>query len=94
MASRKGILHHRDLLVLTRKMAHPHTVKVRVGVLIFILIGGYSYDNRYLLDANLRSDGTSVFGVNKRFSTTWAIGLAWNVHNEKFMKESLPFIDD
>ena len=59
----------------------------------FYFNGGYSYDNRYLLDANLRSDGTSVFGVNKRFSTTWAIGLAWNVHNEKFMKESLPFID-
>ena len=44
----------------------------------FYFNGGYSYDNRYLLDANLRSDGTSVFGVNKRFSTTWAIGLAWN----------------
>lgn len=42
----------------------------------FYFNGGYSYDNRYLLDVNLRSDGTSIFGVNKRFSTTWAIGLA------------------
>ena len=58
----------------------------------FYFNGGYSYDNRYLVDANLRSDGTSVFGVNKRFSTTWAIGLAWNVHGEKFVKEHLPFI--
>ena len=59
----------------------------------FYFNGGYSYDNRYLLDVNLRSDGTSIFGVNKRFSTTWAIGLAWNVHSEKFMKGKLSFIN-
>ena len=53
----------------------------------FYLNGGYVYDGRYLLDVNLRSDGTSVFGANKRFSTTWSVGLAWNVHREKFMKD-------
>lgn len=52
----------------------------------FYLNGGYAYDNRYLLDVNLRSDGTSVFGANKRFSTTWAVGVAWNLHKENFMK--------
>lgn len=59
----------------------------------FYFNGGYAYDNRYLLDVNLRSDGTSVFGVNKRFSTTWAVGLAWNIHNEKFIKDNLSFIN-
>ena len=54
----------------------------------FFLNGGYAYDNRYLLDVNLRADGTSVFGANKRFSTTWAVGLGWNLHNEKFIKEN------
>lgn len=44
-------------------------------------------DNRYLMDFNLRADGTSVFGSNKLFSTTWAVGLAWNVHNEEFIKK-------
>ena len=52
----------------------------------FYLNGGYAYDNRYLLDVNLRSDGTSVFGANKRFSTTWAVGVAWNLHKENFLK--------
>lgn len=51
----------------------------------FYFNGGYSFDNRYLLDANIRLDGASVFGSNKRYSETWAVGLAWNVHNEKFM---------
>ena len=53
----------------------------------FYLNGGYSFDNRYMIDINLRSDGTSIFGVNKRFSTTWSVGLAWNLHNEKFIKD-------
>ena len=52
----------------------------------FYFNGGYSYDNRYLLDVNFRSDGSSVFGTNKKFTTTWAVGLAWNLHNEAFIK--------
>lgn len=47
----------------------------------------YAYNNRYLMDFNLRADGTSVFGSNKLFSTTWSVGLAWNVHNEEFVKQ-------
>lgn len=54
----------------------------------FYFNGGYSYDNRYLLDVNYRLDGASVFGSNKQFTTTWAVGLAWNLHNEKFIKEN------
>lgn len=52
----------------------------------FYFNGNYSFDNRYLLDVNLRSDGSSVFGTNKRFTTTWAVGVAWNLHNEPFLK--------
>lgn len=49
--------------------------------------GGYSYKNRYMVDLNLRSDGSSVFGVENTFTTTWAVGLAWNLHNEKFLSD-------
>ena len=54
----------------------------------FYFNGGYSFDNRYLLDVNYRLDGSSVFGTNRKFSNTWAVGLAWNIHNEKFMKDT------
>ena len=47
---------------------------------------GYSYDVRYLLDLNIRRDGSSVFGADNHFSTTWSVGLGWNLHNEQFMK--------
>lgn len=53
----------------------------------FYFNGNYSFMNRYLMDVNLRSDGSSVFGTNKRFTTTWAVGLAWNLHNEAFLKD-------
>lgn len=43
---------------------------------------------RYLFDLNVRSDGASVFGINNPFSTTYSLGFAWNVHNEKFFRQS------
>ena len=52
----------------------------------FFLNANYSFMNRYLMDFNFRTDGTSKFGANKRFSSTWSVGLAWNLHNEEFMK--------
>ena len=45
----------------------------------------YAYNNRYLLDVNYRKDGSSVFGTNKRFTDSWSVGVAWNIHNEAFM---------
>lgn len=39
-----------------------------------------------MFDFNFRSDGSSVFGSNRRFTTTWSTGLAWNIHQEPFMK--------
>lgn len=53
----------------------------------FFLNANYAYANRYLMDFNVRSDGTSKFGANKRFSTTWAVGIAWNIHNESIVKD-------
>ncbi len=44
----------------------------------------YAYNNRYLLDVNFRKDGSSVFGTNKRFTDSWSVGVAWNVHKEAF----------
>lgn len=53
----------------------------------YFLNGGYSYDNRYLVDGNFRMDGASVFGANNLFTKTWSAGVSWNVHNEQFLKQ-------
>lgn len=48
----------------------------------------YTYDNRFLADVSFRADGSSQFGVNKRFAPFWSAGLGWNIHNEKFFAGS------
>ena len=48
---------------------------------------GYTYDNRFLLDASVRSDGSSIYGSNNRWGTFWSVGVGYNIHNEKFMKD-------
>lgn len=46
----------------------------------------YMYDNRYYLDLSGRMDGSSQFGTNKRFAPFWSVGIGWNIHEEKFLK--------
>lgn len=50
------------------------------------LNANYGYDNRYMADLSIRSDASSMFGANKRWGTFGSVGLAWNVHNESFLK--------
>lgn len=46
----------------------------------------YNYDDRYLLTANYRRDGSSRFPKNNRWSDFQSVSAAWNVHNEKFIQ--------
>ncbi len=48
----------------------------------------YSYDNKYLLTATMRADGSSKFGENNKYGYFPSIGLGWNISNENFMAEN------
>lgn len=48
----------------------------------------YTFDNVYLLDASVRTDGSSQFGSNQKWSLFWSGGLGINIHNYNFLKES------
>ncbi|MNJ91532.1 TonB-dependent Receptor Plug Domain protein [compost metagenome] len=48
----------------------------------------YSYDSKYLLDANYRGSASSLFGANNRWGHFWSIGAGWNVSQENFLKGS------
>lgn len=47
----------------------------------------YSFDSRYMLQATIRRDGSSVFGKNNRWGTFPSVSVAWNITEESFMKE-------
>lgn len=53
---------------------------------------GYSFRNRYLFDFNYRVDGSSLFGLTNKFTKTWAVGAAWNVHQEAFMANLTKYV--
>lgn len=49
----------------------------------------YSYDGKYLLQATVRRDGSSVFGANNRWGTFPSVSAAWNIAEETFMKDGI-----
>ena len=46
----------------------------------------YSFDDRYLLTATVRADGSSNLGRNNRWGVFPSVALAWKISSEKFME--------
>ena len=46
----------------------------------------YEYDNRYLITANYRADGSSKFAKGHRWGHFGSVGAAWNFTNEHFFE--------
>jgi TonB-linked SusC/RagA family outer membrane protein len=46
----------------------------------------YSFDNRYLLTASFRRDGSSRFAKANRWGNFPSVALGWNISNESFFK--------
>lgn len=46
----------------------------------------YNYNERYLLEANVRFDGSSRFIGNKRWGTFTSYSLGWNIAKENFFE--------
>ena len=48
----------------------------------------YSFDNKYLLTASMRADGSTRFGDNNKYGYFPSFALGWNISNENFLKDS------
>ena len=53
----------------------------------------YNYADKYLLQASIRHDGSSVFGINNRWGYFPSASAAWRVINENFMNRQRIFND-
>jgi TonB-linked SusC/RagA family outer membrane protein len=53
----------------------------------------YAYDNKYLLTASIRRDGSSRFGKNNKWGNFPSASIAWRIGQEDFMK-GLEFLND
>jgi TonB-linked SusC/RagA family outer membrane protein len=53
----------------------------------------YSFRDKYLLQASLRRDASSAFGVNNRWATFSSVSFAWRAIDESFLKTQTIFSD-
>lgn len=61
-------------------------VKEKVRNISFYGRASYSYNSKYMLQATLRRDGSSVFGSGHQWGTFPSVSAAWNITEEDFMK--------
>lgn len=54
----------------------------------YLARANYSYKNKYHLNASFRRDGSSVFGASHKWGNFPAVGVAWTISDEGFMKEA------
>ena len=48
----------------------------------------YNFDEKYMVQATIRRDGSSRFGSNKKYGTFPSFSVGWNVMNEQFMEQT------
>lgn len=73
----------------------PYLTDQLTQVASYFGTASYTFDNRYVLNANIRSDGANKFGSNPKYRwlPTWSIAGKWFIGNEKIFR-NLKFIDN
>ncbi|WP_220466380.1 SusC/RagA family TonB-linked outer membrane protein [Dyadobacter psychrotolerans] len=53
----------------------------------------YDYDGKYLIEANLRYDGSSRYRAEQRWNLFPSVSVGWNMAREKFWEDNISFIN-
>src|SRR5690606_40277007 len=70
----------------------PSSSRVEWELQSYLLRANYNFDDRYLLTATVRRDGSSKFGPNNKWATFTSVAGGWRLMNEPFVKNT-PFAD-
>ena len=54
----------------------------------------YNYDEKYMVQATIRRDGSSRFGSNNKYGVFPSFSLGWNIMNEKFMESTKGWLNN
>lgn len=54
----------------------------------------YNYDERYMVQATVRRDGSSRFGSNNKYGIFPSFSAGWNVMNESFMEDTRDWLSN
>lgn len=70
------------------------STKSAYSMISYFARANYTFDNRYLLTATVRTDGSSRFGENKKWGVFPSVSAAWRVSQENFMTSLSPIVND
>ncbi len=56
-------------------------------LLAFYARANYAYNDKYMLSATIRHEGSSKFAANNRWGNFWAVSGGWRISAEEFMKD-------
>jgi TonB-linked SusC/RagA family outer membrane protein len=82
-----------NLWYLNADNINPTTIKngvdenLNYGIISYLFRANYAYNNKYLLTATFRRDGSSKFNIENRYSNFPSVAAGWNIANETFMEE-------
>ena len=54
----------------------------------------YNFDEKYMVQATIRRDGSSRFGSNNKYGTFPSFSLGWNIMNEEFMESTSDWLNN
>ena len=63
------------------------------GLQSYFVRVNYAFENKYLLTATMRADGSSKFAPGKRWGYFPAFSAGWRISDEKFFKENVTAIN-
>ncbi|MCM5663175.1 TonB-dependent receptor [Galbibacter mesophilus] len=66
----------------------PNNYITNYGLVSYFSRVNYSFDNKYLLGASLRADGSSRFGEDNRFGYFPSASVGWRISEEGFMENA------
>lgn len=62
-------------------------------LLSYVARAGYSYAGKYMINASIRRDGSSVWAPGKKFANFPAVSVGWNIARESFLEGNKIFTD-
>ncbi len=76
------------------RLGDVYSYRGRAKLISFFGRVNYAYDDRYLLTATLRRDGSSRFGANHKWGLFPSASAAWRISEETFMEDTRRWLDN
>lgn len=76
------------------KQGDVYSYKGEATLISFFGRVNYTYNDKYMLTATVRRDGSSRFGDNHKWGTFPSVSLAWRITNERFMESTKGWLDN